>query len=681
MLKSLLRTTEAYTDLLADMGIYTPQDLLEYFPRAHVDLTDIAQITDLQVGPSRTVGGVLVSLTTSRTRTGKWLTRGRLTTRGAPGGELAPSIDLTWFNQPFVTRMLRSGDEVVVTGAVKQMGRRHQMLVNSFEKVGDDMLHLGRVVPVYRSHGKVTSHWLREKISKILPLATQLPELIPPHICAAHSLMPRAHAITQIHFPTSSDQEQAARRTLAFEELFLLHIAALERKIDWKITSGTKGHAIPLDEEQVRTFTSSLPFAFTRAQKLASYEILQDMSSKAPMLRLLEGDVGSGKTVVAALAIYMTVQAGQQAAVLAPTEILAQQHFRNFLKVLHPLGIRVELLTGSTTARNRKDICARMAAGQLDVLVGTHALLEERVQFQSLALAVIDEQHRFGVQQRQLLKKEGHPHVLNMTATPIPRTLALTIFGDQEVSILDELPPGRQEILTRIVPADKRSDAERWTDDQIEKGRQVFVVCPLVDDSDTLDAKSVKAEYERLQQTIFAHRRIGLLHGKMKPKEKEAVMSEFASGQLHILVSTSVIEVGIDVPNASIMLIEGAERFGLAQLHQFRGRVGRGEHKSYCFLFPTDPDSMISERLHALEVERSGFKLAEIDLKLRGPGEVFGTRQSGIPDMKIASLTDRELMQQSRTAAEALLASDAHLISYPALREAVTRVAARQVGE
>lgn len=425
-------------------------------------------------------------------------------------------------------------------------------------------------------------------------------------------------------------------------------------------------------------------------------EILTDIAREVPMNRLLEGDVGSGKTVVAALAIFIAVRAGHQAALLAPTEILATQHFRNFLKFLHPLGIRAELLIGSTPASHKKEIAAKLKAGQLDVIVGTHALLYEHVQFRSLALTVIDEQHRFGVEQRTLLKKSGTPHVLAMTATPIPRTLALTIFGDQDVSIIDELPPGRTAIITRVVPPEKRRDAYSWIESEVAKGRQVFVVCPLVEESEALASRSAKKEYERLAKEIFPKLTVGLLHGQMKPKDKDAVMSAFAHGEIQILVATTVIEVGIDVPNASIMLIEGADRFGLAQLHQLRGRVGRGAHQSYCFLFPSEKPlkgedvedeeedtssqkraAQAAERLTAMVEIADGFRLAEIDLKLRGPGAVFGTRQSGVPDFRIAKFTDVELIKQSRDEAERLLAIDPTLLTWPVIAEKVAALAER----
>lgn len=696
-LKIALKTTADRIGLLAEMGIESVADLLQYFPRSHADFSDVAAISEIRAGESATVAGRLSFIKMNRISGGRWLIRGQLVAaEDAPRFEAEPdaahgtlldfapraepaSLDLVWFNQPYVARALKSGDEIVVTGKVSRLGRRHQMLVSSFENFSGELRHTGRLIPIYRSHGKVSSKWLREKIFDLLRHADAAPELLPDSILRQFQFPARGAAIRQMHFPDSPESLKIARQRLAFEELFVLQLSALTRKLDWSIAAAGRAPAIHATEKLRAEFAAALPFRFTRAQELAAEEICHDLAKSTPMNRLLEGDVGSGKTAVAALAIFLAARAGQQAALLAPTEILAQQHFRSVLKLLHPLGIRAELLTGSTTEKSKTEITGRLGAGQLDLIVGTHALLEERVQFQKLGLAVIDEQHRFGVEQRLALQKGSSPHVLNMTATPIPRTLALAIFGDQDVSIIDELPPGRQEILTRIVPAEKRLDAYRWMDDQIGQGRQVFVVCPLVDESDASGAKSAKAEFDRLQKTDFQHRRIGLLHGKMKPKEKEAVMADFSAGALDILVSTSVIEVGIDVPNATIMLIEGAERFGLAQLHQFRGRVGRGQYKSYCFLFPSEDGFEELERLQALEKVKDGFELAEIDLRLRGPGEFFGTRQSGLPDLKVANLSDQNLLRATRELAEEMLANDPQLSQQPELQRAVEKVNRRFV--
>jgi ATP-dependent DNA helicase RecG len=489
--------------------------------------------------------------------------------------------------------------------------------------------------------------------------------LLPVALSAKENLLPRGEAIRQIHFPDSFEKLERARESLAFEELFFLQLGGLRRKLDWQIGAAGSGKIISHPKALLAEFAAALPFKFTAAQKISSAEILRDLQKDLPMNRLLEGDVGSGKTVVAALAIFLTSKAACQAALLAPTEILASQHFRNFLRLLHPLGIRGELLTGSTPGSKKKEIAAKLKSGELDLVVGTHALLEAKIDFQNLGLAVIDEQHRFGVEQRTLIRKNGTPHVLSLTATPIPRTLALTIFGDQDVSIIDELPPGRIPPITRIIPPKKRIESERWIESEVQKGRQVFIVCPLVEESETLEVKSAKKEFTRLSEKVFPHLKLGLLHGKLRPKEKDATMAAFAAGEIQILVATTVIEVGIDIPNATIMLIEAAERFGLAQLHQLRGRVGRGSDQSYCFLFSESDSEEAKMRLHALEKISSGFELAKMDLRLRGPGEVFGIRQSGIPDLKVAKLTDHEIIKRSRDAAEKLLQQDPMLKNHP----------------
>lgn len=676
-LKSILSTTPRHLKALTEIGVTTVGDLLHYFPRRHVDLSVLREPSEIEINTENTVAGTLAEFRSIHTKLGKVLISGKLI--GREGGVL----DLVWFNQTWVTKQLLNGDEIVVTGRVQMNGRRHQMVVNRFEKVGGEMLHAGRLVPIYRTHGRlITSKWLREKIHPLLNVAADLPDSLPTDILERQDLAPLAAAVKEIHFPDSAETWEQARQRLAFDELFFLQLSALRRRLDWQLASAGSGVPLARHTAVEDEFRRALPFAFTHAQTKATDEILTDLTRDVPMNRLLEGDVGSGKTVVAALAIFVAIRAGHQAALLAPTEILASQHFKNFLKILHPLGIHAELLTGSTPASQKKEIAGKLKAGQLDVVVGTHALLEEKIQFKSLALAVIDEQHRFGVEQRTLLKKEGTPHVLAMTATPIPRTLALTIFGDQDVSIIDALPPGRTPIITRVVPPTKRLDSYRWIESEVGKGRQVFVVCPLIEESTESEAKSAKAEFTRLQTDIFPQLKLGLLHGKMKPREKDAVMAEFARGAIQILVATTVIEVGIDVPNATIMLIEGADRFGLAQLHQLRGRVGRGAHQSYCFLFPSEKDKPTDEeervemkraemaaieRLNAMVEVSDGFRLAEIDLRLRGPGEVFGTRQSGVPDFRMARFSDVDLIRRSRDEAERLLREDPHLLQHPTL--------------
>ncbi len=661
-LSEILSTTSHHLKSLAEIGIQTTADLLNYFPRAYSDFSQLKKINEVLPGEMNTVVGKIQKLRTFRTPRGKTLITAKLFSEN---GEL----DLTWFNQTFITRILRNGDEIAISGKVQiSPNGKYSMISGSFEKISDEMLHVGRIIPIYRAHGKlISSKWLRGKIFPLLDFTKKiqhpLSELT--HKLTSSELMDFGEATRQIHFPKSFELLEKARETLAFEELFFLQLAGLRRKLDWEIGAKGSGKIIQNNPELLKEFASTLPFKFTRAQKISSAEIMRDLKKDLPMNRLLEGDVGSGKTIVAALAIFLAVRAGFQSSLLAPTEILAAQHFRNFLQILHPLGIRGELLTGSTPAKKKKEISAKLKSGELDFAVGTHALLESHVVFQNLALTVIDEQHRFGVKQRVLMKKDSTPHVLSLTATPIPRTLALTIFGDQDVSIIDELPPGRKPAITRIVSPKKRKEAERWIESEVQKGRQVFIVCPLIEESETLEIKSAKKEFKRLSEEVFPQLELGLIHGRLKSKEKEAIMRRFAEKEIQILVATTVIEVGIDIPNATIMLIEAAERFGLAQLHQLRGRVGRGSDQSYCFLFSESDSEEVRTRLHAMEKISDGFELAKLDLKLRGPGEVFGVRQSGIPDLKVAKLTDHEIIKKSRDAAEKLLETDSTLKNYP----------------
>jgi ATP-dependent DNA helicase RecG len=485
-----------------------------------------------------------------------------------------------------------------------------------------------------------------------------LPEVLPDEILMEEKLMPKALAVQEIHFPSSNEKMEAARDRLGYEELFLLQLKSLKAKKAWQESrpEGAADEGMPLDPDYVKKFFGTLPFTPTDAQKITIYEILKDMENPFPMMRLLEGDVGSGKTVVAVMAALQAVKHGYQVAIMAPTEVLARQHLISLTKFFEPYpDINVQLLVSALKTIEKKQVIDAIANGQVNIVVGTHALIQESVSFDNLGLAIIDEQHRFGVRQREVLVKHGSPHVLNMTATPIPRTLALVAYGDQDLSVINEMPPGRMPIETKIVPPEHRQAVYRFVEGRIQKGEQVYVICPLIDESDVLDeVKSVKKEYEHLQ-SIFPKQKVGLLHGKMKSEEKEAAMTAFKNNEIQVLVSTSVIEVGVDVPNATIMLIEGAERFGLSQLHQFRGRVGRGKVQSYCFLYTNSNAESTVTRLKAMTDHTDGFMLAEIDLKLRGPGEVYGVRQSGMPDLKVANLMNGILLDRVRKAAESFL--------------------------
>ena len=546
----------------------------------------------------------------------------------------------------------------------------------TYEKVSRDPIHAARIVPIYPETRGLTSRWLRPKILPLLWMADQFEEDLPRELLERRKLMARAEAIRQVHFPESFEELEQARNRFAFEEIFVNQVA---NQLAKRARKAHPAHAIPFDEQAARAFVAALPFKLTNAQRRAAWQILTDMTKGEPMNRLLEGDVGSGKTVVAAMAMHHAKQAGYQSMLLAPTEILARQHADVVESLLRPFGVVVGMLLGSTPAAARRALLASVANGTVDVLVGTHALIEEDVAFKDLAFAVVDEQHRFGVEQRQSVRQGNlWPHFLSMTATPIPRTLGLTLFGDLDISILNEMPPGRRPVATRLVPPDERQQAYDFIRQQVAAGRQVFVICPLIQESDKLGVRSATQEVEKLRTEVFPELkdRIGLLHGRMKTAEKESVMAGFQRGAIAILVSTSVMEVGIDIPNATVMMVEGAGRFGLAQLHQFRGRVGRGEHESVCLLFTDvdDPDTM--ERLNAVVSHQSGFDLAEIDLRLRGVGDLRGLRQHG-HQFDTASLLDAARISDAQNEAVRLLERDPVLAAEPGLRHQLS--ADRQV--
>ncbi|MFA6435579.1 MAG: ATP-dependent DNA helicase RecG [Candidatus Gracilibacteria bacterium] len=653
-LAEVLRTTSAHLATLRELGVVTVEDLFHYFPRAYRDRTEMTTVVELRTDLVNVVQGKLSSLFMRKTRTGKNMIRGLFS-------DDTGSVEVFWFNQPHIMRLLRNGDEVILTGKAKFSGTKVSLMSPLYEPVRKKQLHSARLVPMYHERPPLTSKWIREKIQPLLKGTELLDDILPLTLKDEYGLMDYGKAVRAVHDPSSEKELDAARHRLGFEELFLLQIAAMQRRFFFRQKAKNTGRQIKIDEVLSKRFLDSLSFQLTVAQERVIGEIVKDLTSPYPMMRLLQGDVGSGKTVVAAFALFHAMNSGFQSALMAPTEILARQHYRSLHQFLNGFGFNIQLLLGSFSEGEKAKIHEQIATGTVDLVVGTHALIQEGVKFAKLGLAVIDEQHRFGVKQREKLAEQGSPHVLSLSATPIPRTLAMVLYGDQDISLLDEMPKGRQVIITRLVPENKRRDAEFWIADQIKKGRQVFVVCPLIDESDVLGVKAVTTEYERLKKEVFSDLKVGLLHGKLKSDEKEKVMSEFGLGKLDILVSTSVIEVGIDVPNATIMLIEGAERFGLSQLHQFRGRVGRGEHQSYCFLF-TEQDSEDSrQRLGSLVKYSNGFKLAEIDLALRGPGEVYGVKQSGIPDLKMASLSDTELVRTVREAAAQLVLKDPDL--------------------
>jgi ATP-dependent DNA helicase RecG len=650
----------AYGSKLERLGVRTVRDLLLYFPRRHEDFGNVTPIAWTRPGMRTTVRGEVYQI--ERVFTARKHVRMARATVSDDSGRLT----VVWFNQPYIANILHPGDRVLLAGSVELNGGL-VMKNPEYEKVSNEPIHAGRIVPIYPETKGLTSRWLRPKILPLLWLADHFEEVLPAELVQRRGFMPRPEAIRQVHFPDSLESLDQARDRFGFEEMFLNQVGVQQAK------RARKAHAanpIPFDEATARAFVAALPFKLTNAQRTAAWQILKDIARPEPMNRLLEGDVGSGKTVVAAMAMHHVSHAGLQAMLLAPTEILARQHAEVVESLLRPFGIVVGMLLGSTPGAARRALLASVADGSVDLLVGTHALIEEDVRFKHLALAVVDEQHRFGVGQRLSVRQgERWPHFLSMTATPIPRTLGLTLFGDLDISVLTEMPPGRLPVTTKLVPPDERPAAYDFIRQQVVARRQVFVICPLIQESDKLGVRSATQEAEKLQREVFPElaSRIALLHGRMKTAEKEEVMAKFQRGEVAILVSTSVVEVGIDIPNATVMMIEGAERFGLAQLHQFRGRIGRGVHESTCLLFTDMDDAETMRRLNAVVTHQSGFDLAEIDLQLRGMGELHGFRQHG-NEFKMASLLDAALISDAQAEAVRLLDRDPTLAGEPGLR-------------
>jgi len=646
------------------LGLITVRDLLFHLPRRYEDTRETVPLRSLQPGGVQTARVRIRNVSARRSPYKKMvLVEATLEDDGA----VASAV---WFNQPFLTRQLQPGMELMVSGKVEQSRTGLTFRNPSFERAGPDQHHVGTIAPVYPETQGITSRFLRSRIEPLLGLVTQVPDRLPPSVREAEDLMPIAEALYQVHVPDSLEAASRARERIAFEELFLLQLAA-ERARRRRLSGA--GVVIPYDVEVARRFVATLPFKLTDGQRVAAHEILTDLAAVGPMNRLLQGDVGSGKTVVAALAALMAHNAGMQTAVMAPTEILARQHHATLDQLLTPHGLPPRLLVGSTSAAARREILAGLAAGHDSLIVGTHALIEDDVVVVNLGLAIVDEQHRFGVAQRQRLRQTSGamPNYLALTATPIPRSLSNTLYGDVDLSELREMPPGRHPVETRVVPPHERNSAYEFVRVEVHKGRQAFVICPLIEESDKLGARSATAEYERLSTTVFPDLRVELLHGRMPAREKAERMERFVRGEADVLVATSVVEVGVDVPNATIMLIEGAERFGLAQLHQFRGRVGRDQYQSYCLLFEGGIDDEGSQRLAAVASTDSGFELAERDLQLRGPGQLVGLRQHGLPEMLAADLLDVALGRRSKQAAFAWLDKDADLSSWAPLSEAM----------
>ncbi|MDO8530320.1 MAG: ATP-dependent DNA helicase RecG [bacterium] len=705
----------AYQKKLKKFGIKTIQDLLYYFPARYDDFSNIIPINEVKAGNDVCIQGRIVELESSMTFQ-KEIDITEILVEDDTG-----QIKALWFNQPYMAKSLKEDDYICLAGKVSLS--KHGMYLNNpaHERMNEftqnsNLTHTGRIIPVYNETKGLTSRWLRYIIKPLLShFYRELPEILPEEILKKYKFLPLQQAIWQAHFPDSFEYADAAKSRFSFEELFLLQLSVLKEKA--KLLQN-KAPACPMDAKLMKTFTDSLPFQLTDSQKQCSWQVLKDLEKDAPMSRLLEGDVGSGKTIVATMATLNTVKCGYQAAFMAPTEILASQHFKGLSELLKNFNVSIGFLTGkeaklfkggSVSEITKKNLLLELEFGQVDILIGTHSLIQKTVVFSKLALVVLDEQHRFGVGQRAALTKGKKlvPHLLSMTATPIPRTLALTVYGDLDLSLIKEMPKNRKKIKTVVVEPAGRKTAYEFIEKEVKEGKGVFVICPKIEGKNAksagpvsgsagfnnaggfvpqnydlnlsakIETKSVTEEYERLSKEIFPDLRITMLHGKMKAGEKEKIMTDFKKGEIDILVSTSVIEVGIDVPRATIMMIEGAERFGLAQLHQFRGRVGRSDMQSYCFLFTTSPDQLNRERLKAMVDSNNGFELAQKDLEIRGPGQLYGTQQWGLPDIAMQGLSNIFLVEKTRQAAKEILEKDLTLETYPLLKERVKQFKTR----
>ena len=663
----------AFAAKFGKLGVKSIRDLLYFFPGRHVDYSQMKTVSQLREGQEETIVANV------------WETKiimpgGRRSTEAIVGDETG-NVRVIWFSNPWLAKTLQPNMKIVLSGKVKLFNGRFVFESPEWEPLEEgDLIHTGRLVPVYPLTEGLHQRQTRKMIKGIVDLwADRVPDFLPSDIKTRCQLISLPQALAQAHYPDNIDLKDKARLRLAFDELFLLQLGVLSKKRDWQ--ESQPGTPIHLNQKILDSFLQSLPFKLTTAQQKVLNEILGDMQKNVAMSRLLQGEVGSGKTVVATAALLTAVADGYQTALMAPTEILAQQHFGTIHKLLSAVGhlqedrdhlyvysgilpkpVTIALLIGAMTAKNKREIHQLILNGEIDIVIGTHAIIQKDVEFKKLGFIVVDEQHRFGVAQRSTLRQKGtNPHVLAMTATPIPRTLALTIYGDLDLSVIDELPPGRQLIKTKWLQPDQRESAYRFIRKEIAAGHQAFILCPLIEESETVQARAAVAEYEYLSQNVFPNLRMGLLHGRMAAKDKEKVMQQIHDKELDILVSTPVIEVGIDVPNATVMMVESADRFGLSQLHQFRGRVGRGPDQSYCILLSQNPSDVGQQRLSVIETVHNGFRLAEEDLRLRGPGEFFGTRQSGLPDLRMAKLSDVALLELARKEAERLFAKDRHL--------------------
>lgn len=659
---------ERHAQTLAKLGIRTLRNLLYFFPRRYDDYSQLKPINRLNYGDEVTIIGTLDSLGHRRVREGKTELIEAILNDGTG------ALRITWFNQPWIAKRLQVGTQYAISGKIDQyLGRLHISNPEP-EPIDQQMLTSGRIVPVYPLTEQITQRWLRKLIHQVVNYwALRIQDHLPDTIRNNENLLHLSDALQQIHYPDNFEKLKAARNRLAFDELFLLAFGILQQKKHWQNRSG---RIFVPPTGWIDSIKKLLPYSLTNAQNRTLDEILQDFGSGHPMNRLLQGDVGSGKTIIAAIASILVCQQNAQVALMAPTSILAEQHYQYLRHLIANIRAaiietppefvlreeNIALLIGSTTEGEKQKIREKLINGEIKLLIGTHALIESPINFSDLQLVIIDEQHRFGVSQRSTLREKGeNPHLLVMTATPIPRSLALTIYGDLDLSIIDELPPNRQVVSTYILKPGDRERAYNLIRREVEEGKQAFIIYPLVEEKETSEAKAAVEEYQRLKNEIFPHLQIGLLHGRMTPDDKEIIMECFRNGEFSILVSTTVVEVGVDIPNASVMLIEGANRFGLAQLHQLRGRVGRGGAKAYCLLIPQDFLDSENERLSVMASTNDGFILAQQDLEQRGPGQFLGLRQAGFSELKFANLMDILLIEKARKQAQELLANDPDL--------------------
>lgn len=684
------RVYKMYAKRLEKLGIHTLGDFLMHIPSRYDDFSLISHIQQIQPGEVITIHATILEIKNEFTKYHKRVQRAKVQ-------DETGMLDILWFNQTFLTQTLHVGDSVALSGRVERNGRTLTMVSPIYEVLDSTGkgIHTGRLVPIYPETHGVTSKWLRRQVYKLLQEnKDDLQEYFPEQTLSRLQLFDYQTALFQIHFPDTLEVADKAKERLAFEEVFLLQLAAKVRKIAWQQKLQGNAMKVTSVEKQIETFWEKLPFSLTGAQKRALDEIFKDMAKDKPMNRLLEGDVGSGKTIVAATAMYLAFLNGFQSVLMAPTEILAEQHYATIKRFLEPFGVRVDLATGSKKTHVKRQSTSdksqinskiqnpnwRLEIGNwnFNILVGTHAVLSEKINFEKLGLVVIDEQQRFGVEQRAIIREKGNnPHLLTMTATPIPRTVALALYGDLDLSLLDEMPKGRKTIKTWLVPKQKREGAYQWIDKQVQQGDQVFIVCPFIEESENMTTvKAASVEFERLQKTVFPHLRLALLHGKMKGKEKDQVLEDFRNKKYDILVATPVVEVGIDIPNATIIVIEAADRFGLSQLHQLRGRVGRGDKQSYCLLFTESGSPQTTQRLKAMETMHSGAALAELDLQMRGAGELYGTLQHGRRFLKIASFSDFTLIEKAKYEANLIFPE---LSKYPKLQKRIQEVNIKQV--